>query len=468
MSRTPKILCILTLFLFLLLFVQERTHFIGARSLKGAFEYPAEFPDITWQGWKNGSLQQGLERYSKDHFGFREGAIRTHNQLLWTLFHQNNTNGAVQIGKDNYLYEPYFVEDHYESRMYKYTSSPEELLQRWQRTISRLVKIQEILDEHHTTLFLACLPGKDRIFPEYLPPRDTLTRAKGPVAIECMPAIFDSLGLRYVNICQWFERLKGHTSYPLFTPLGTHWSNIASVYGFDSILHYMERVGNCTLPPYLIGAPHEGPTRKPDADLADLMNLVFPIRTAVPNQYVEVRALPSKDTSAAKPGLIVIGDSFFWNVEDNFPLNDLFRYHHYWYYFNTIYFDPDHDNTASIDLVAQLADADYVMLSYCSAQLYDIGVNTAIPGMDFETRALIELCYDPAEIDAKVAEIAGMIRADEGWLASLQQKAATAGVSLEEQLRTDARYLLYTNPEQYFPALAEPHPTPRCSRWRQS
>ena len=108
------------------------------------------------------------------------------------------------------------------------------------------------------------------------------------------------------------------------------------------------------------------------------------------------------------------------------------------------------------------------MLSYCSAQLYDIGVNTAIPGMDFETRALIELCYDPAEIDAKVAEITGMIRADEGWLASLQQKAATAGVSLEEQLRTDARYLLYTNPEQYFPALAEPHPTPRCSRWRQS
>ena len=135
------------------------------------------------------------------------------------------------------------------------------------------------------------------------------------------------------------------------------------------------------------------------------------------------------------PSLIVIGDSFFWNILYNFPIQELFSDFRYWYYFSTIYYDPDHDKVADIDLVDELLRTDYVMLSYCTVQLYDCGNG-------FINRALLELCYDPDEIQA--------VRD------SLRRTNAGDDKTIDQ--------LIDKNLEQYFPALAEPFPSKRSSK----
>ena len=73
------------------------------------------------------------------------------------------------------------------------------------------------------------------------------------------------------------------------------------------------------------------------------------------------------------------------------------------------------------------------MLSYCTVQLYNCGNG-------FVDRALLELCYDPDEIQTVRDSLA----------------ATPSPLTVEQRMER--------NLEQYFPALAASHPTKRCSK----
>lgn len=436
--RTPKILCLVTLAALFLMMAQGQWHIIPMRSLKGASTMP-DFPRPYRNTVMDGSWQAQMDKYAKYNFGFREPAIRLYNQYVWSCYHKTLNQGIIP-GKDNYLYERYFVEDHYESRMYKYTNNPQELLDKFDLEARRLAKLQALLRERGTTLFVAILPGKDYLYPEYLPPQDTMTRTPGPRAYPEYLRLFEQYGINYVNVLDWFLGIKDTVSYDLMTPLGTHWSNIAATYAFDSIMRYMQGLGGATIGGVQLGKPYTDKVREPDNDLGQLLNLMVTPRQQ-PCRYVDVRCSGVQPLS--KPGLIVLGDSFFWNIHYSFPLDSLFRYTYYWFYFNTIYFDPDHDNTSQVDLREAITDADYVMLSYCSGQLYDLG-------NEFIGRALVELCCTDEEIEAIRDDLCATIRADDRWLGYVSRKAEQEGITLDQAILNDANYLIYTRPEEYF------------------
>ena len=152
--------------------------------------------------------------------------------------------------------------------------------------------------------------------------------------------------------------------------------------------------------------------------------------------------------AAEKPKLIVIGDSFFWNFVNEVPLDSIFSDYQYWYYNSTIYFSPNYTSTSEIDLITELLGADYVMLSYCTAMIYDLGNG-------FISKALVRLCYSDSEINSVLNGILAIMKNDEKWMASLSEKASSQGRELEDVMLGDAKYLLYNNPEAYFEELKE-------------
>lgn len=367
--RQYKILSLVTMALFLLVFLQQCWHFVPVKPLKGAWVVDT-CPRFGMKEFLSGEWQKGTDRYVKDHHGFREPAIRLYNQFVWGLFGQS-TNGSVVKGREGWLYERYFVEDHYQSRMYEFADEPEELLAGFDAEARRLALLQRVLDSLGTTLFVQISPGKDIVYPEYLPPQGDMDRPMGPQAYKVYPALFDRYGVRYTDICAWFLSIKDSVPYRLMPQTGTHWSNIAAVYAFDSVMRYMHHIGGPAIPPVSIGHPYAARARGTDYDMGDLLNVVFPPR-GKGNMYVDVKAVPS---DLPKPKLLVIGASFFWNILDNFPLDQLFTYTHYWFYNNTVYYDPDHDNVSQVNLAEALREADYVMLSYCTSQLYSLSNN---------------------------------------------------------------------------------------------
>ena len=303
-----KILFVSTIVVLTLLMVQTYTGLVHVKPLAGV-TVETEKPKLTFKNYVDGTFQNDLEKYCREHCGFREWFIRLYNQYRWSCFRETD-NTTVVRGKDNWLFEEVYVRDHYESSMYEYTSDTAEMREILETEALRLWKVQELLKEHNIHIFVNITPSKDVIFPEYLPENVSYTRPVGLRAYDFYKKRFDELGIHYIDNVAIFKAIKDTVDYPLFYERGTHWSNIASVYVFDSILRYMEALGGRQLPHLEIGEKYQAKPRDPDKDLENLLNLVFPMKSS-PYWYVDVDV--KEDSTQVKPFMTVIGDSYHWN-----------------------------------------------------------------------------------------------------------------------------------------------------------
>ena len=105
MRHIPKLLCLATLMLFLLIILQGATQYFKFEPLKGVY-VREEKPHFAFDDFVSGEWQGRVEKYVKDHQGFREPAIRVYNQLLWFVYHRSTNPKPVVAGKDGYLFEP--------------------------------------------------------------------------------------------------------------------------------------------------------------------------------------------------------------------------------------------------------------------------------------------------------------------------------------------------------------------------
>lgn len=433
-----KILFLITIALFGLIFVQSVWHPVDLKPLDGA-AYKAEFPKLTFKSYKDSSFQNNLNKYSQDNFGFREWALRFYNQYLWSFYHKTNAE-IVMEGKEGYLYENLCVRDHYQSLMYNLTEDTTVMLNLFETDALRMWKVQELLKEHDIHIFVNIPPGKNDIYPEYLPENVYNDKPDGVHAYDYYKPKFDELGINYVDHVTYFKEIKDKVDYPLFPKTGTHWTNLAATYAFDSIIKYMEVLGDRNLLNVSLSEKYIDKNRHPDDDLEQLLNLAFPIKPNT-NYYTDVKVIP--DSSAVIPNLLTIGDSYFWTISYNIPLDTIFNRYPYWYYNSTIYFDKYNHSTKDIDFVGELMSADYIMLNYCTTQLYDLASK-------FLPRALVYLCYDDEERNDKVEQLVNNMKNDQNWYNALLEKAKNQNMSIEEVMRNDAIYLVYQQPESCF------------------
>ena len=436
MKKTvATILCILTLCGFLLLFVQQQTHFIKTKPLNGVY-YESNLKVLSLNNLRDGSYQKHLEEYLRYKFGFREIFIRTYNQYIWDFYHKK-LNYTIYVGKDDWLFGRDEVINFYQSRLYAYANSRAEMKRQFDKEAMRLYKVQHILGEYGTFIFVTMLPGKSLIYPEYMPENPGLTLEPFH-AYQYYPHVFDSLGINYINVLQIFQDWKGKTDYPLYPKTGKHWTYIASAHAFDTIERYIESEGNMNLKNYTVGPKYQDKTEYPDNDLEGILNLWRPIR---PNQNYYAKTTLDHDSTVIYPTFINIGDSYFWNLTKSAPLWGIFLNVYYWYYNSTIYYDANHDHTSKVDILSEILNAKVISLSYSPEQLY-VFSNGFLP------KALLYLTHDDAEIDGMVTAIADTI---------------SQGNDLERI--EGAKKALFAEPEKYFPDLAsDAIPVTRNSR----
>lgn len=449
----PLLLCLLTLSLLLVIDLQERCHLIPLKPLNGV-QVETPFPAVTMADFGSGKMQHQLEQYSKDHFGFREPLIRTYNQYLWDCYHQTNVE-SILVGKQHYLYNTDFVDDYQGLHWKNYAPDLQTMRYNLFKEASRLKKLQDLLAEYGKTLFVMLEPGKTRVYPEYLP--DRIIEPEGNyTAADLYPTYFDSLGVNYINIDRWFQQAKDTATYPLYPQLGTHWSNLAALHVTDSLLRYMEQLGNMNLPELAVSNTLYDTTMTPDDDLEKLLNLARPVR-GIANQYAHFTV--ESDSNTVMPSWLVVGDSYFWNISYHIPLDQLFKQHHFWYYNSSVFYDPEHSNTGQIDWLDELMNSDFVTVSYCTANLYAMSNH-------FSSKALATLCCNHEEIHQALQNIMASMRNTPEWIEALQAKADAQGQTLETVMYQDAEYMLYANAEEYLPALKEARPVTRNTMLR--
>lgn len=371
-SRIPVILFALTAILLFASMLQQATGMFRFKELNGVTKETI-IPEANFANFCNRSLQDSTEAYLKKHYGFREPLTRLYNQTQWALFRysQVEEDQRIVITDDNWIFEPATVEEYYQGRAY-YNGEDftDNLLKQFEAEAQRLLQIQKMLEPYGTHLFVALLPGKEQICPEHLPKNTQYFKEKKITAFGFYSKRLKELGVNHINLAECFMEMKGKVSYPLFPQTGTHWSNLAAIHSADTLIRYMEYLSDSNMVNLTMGSMFQR-TLKPDADLESLMNLIWPLQKE-PNYLAS--ATYDYDTTAWRPRLITIGDSFYWNILNFTPVWDVFNGVPFWYYFSTAYFN-DNDlkvdkKVSDLDVLQEVIDADFVMLSYSTVSLY--------------------------------------------------------------------------------------------------
>ena len=441
-SRTHIILFALTAVLLFASMLQNIFNLPIFKPLKGVVVEEAK-PEFTFRNCCDGSFQQQVEPYLKQHLGCREPLIRLYNQYLWDCYGKTPvTEGQVTFGKDGWMYEPWVVADHYQRQFRYYASDSTQMATMLSEEAQRVLQLQEILDSYGIKLFVCLVPAKDLICPEYLPEnQDTRFDNEPKISARFFnEEIYTQLGINHLNLEQWFLQIKDTADFMLFPKTGTHWSRYAALQGADTLIRYMEHLGDINMRNLVIGPRELDNARDPDDDLESLLNLIRPLPK--PNYYY-ANATTDGDTTAMKPKIIVIGDSFWWTIAAQLPLGEIFSESPYWYYNSTVYYDPRYNSVNELDLTEELLSSNFVVLFYCATQQYRMNDGFTQKALDALVSVPDEIAFDSAAyIEREIQKTIARLLADHNSMDMVREKAETNGFSIEEQLRADAEWII--------------------------
>lgn len=442
------------LFIIVLIFptVQMKYKIFKLKPLKGSTN-PVEVK-FDFENYKNNTFQAQVNDYLRYNLGFRELLIRFYNQYSWD-FYKKVENKTVFFGKENWLFFYDHLLDHYESITYKYAGSCEEMESIFERDARLTYCLQEILKEYGVTLFVGIAPSKDQLYSEFLPENTQFGRKPCYTAYDFYERRLDEIGVNCIDINAIFKKMKDSVDYPLFYKSSSHYSLVSAAYQIDTLIRYMENISGLNMINIEYSKPKIGEVQDIDKDMENLFNLLRPIERT-DYYYVDIKSIP--DSNAYKPRWLTVGDSFFWNLINQIPQNEIFSHTPYWYYNKEVYFDPGHRYTDEVDMLTELISSDFVMLYWCPINMYDLEHN-------FLIRAIESLCFEDDTNYFDKDKLIEYIKTDEKWYNSIVEQAENNGVSVDEMLSRNTEYTIeMRRKERLDIILGDSIPTCRNSR----
>lgn len=421
------ILCIIISLLLSLAFVQKQYGLFKVRSLDGEF-VPAPRPEFTWKTWNSAEYQSAFNKFVEENIGFRDILIRITNQVDFSLFRKVHAEGVV-LGKDDYLYEYDYIRAYLGiDYVGEYTID---------KKLRRLKFVQEYLKkEKGIHLVLVFEPSKVNVYPEFVP-REYDFSKRTATNYESYTRRAKELGVEYIDFNAWFKTLALNEEYPVYPRYGTHWSAYGMSKAADSMVNYLEHILGKDLPGFTIDSLVKSDTSDhADYDVGRTLNLLW----RLPEK--EKLAYPvfsfENDTSKFRPMVLVVGDSYYWNIfNTRLPLH-LYRNEAFWYFNSEVF--PDSYNkkksTKELDLRTEIEKQDVIFLMVTDRFLHKF---------DWNLVDNIYRLYAPYSGYDLMYDYSETIRQYHVWFSDMIAKAKDEKISLEQMIQKNASYTWYTS-----------------------
>ncbi len=345
------------IFLFALLwlpFIQQLTKYFKETELKGAFVKPT-LPKFSIDSLNEFKFQQQYENYENSNFGFRGIFIKIKNSLNYLVFKELSIEDNI-AGKDNYIFSVGSIR---RTLGLDYNGKNKNAA-----TIEKINFLKKGVEKHGGHLLVLIAPSKESIYPDYLPnqyKQNTLPQNDYADFIEG----YKKYNIPYIDYCVYFKNLKDNAQYSLFTKTGFHWSLYGASIAHDTLIHYIANTIGKEIPAYRKESVELSDTaREPDNDFEGPLNLLF---TLSQHQYAYFKQQIITETkNKYRPKVIVIGDSFFWQLKNQKMMSDIFSFDSkFWFYFATTSF-PIGDEPGvplnTINIMKEIEEADFVLL----------------------------------------------------------------------------------------------------------
>jgi len=421
MLKGRKILFFFVIVLMFIPLLQEYFHFFKIKPLLGSYSLAAK-PEIGFKQWFSGSCQDSLNDYYNQNFTLRPVFVRVNNQLDFSLFKKTNAKKVV-IGKSGVLFENNY-------------------LLAWQgadfigeKQIDSIVNLassaQNLLAQKGVDMLVVLAPGKASFFPEYIPAPYNKKVSK-LTNYEIISKKCQEKGIHYIDLNRWFSEIKSTSLYPLYPKCGIHWSEYGMFLASDTIIKTIESKRKVNLPDmYIENIEMTKQQLGLDYDIGNALNLLFPIN-AYPMAKLQIGY---SNTTNYKPDVLVIGDSYYWNIYLSSIPGNVFRSKDFWYYNLNVYNDGTNTmaaTTNTLDYKSEILKRDVIIILQTDGGLNNFGFN-------FFTD-VINTLNNPGFND-RVEQYRQAILNDATWKKSVEEKARQRNIPFEEMLLLDAKYM---------------------------
>ncbi|MGZ3862616.1 MAG: alginate O-acetyltransferase AlgX-related protein [Bacteroidia bacterium] len=355
MRQRPKIAVFVLLFgLLWLPILQEKSGYFNETPLKGAFVVPAK-PEFSMDSLIELKFQKQFEDLINFDFGFRAFLVKLRNSANYVLFRELSNKDFI-CGKDNFIFDGNHI---------KYTLG---MLyngkEKNDQTVSKIKFLSDGLEKRGIKFLCLMVPSKEQMLNEYLPSyfRDI---SKRPTNFSDYKSGFENNKIPYLDLGKYLASKMGPDAYPFYTKTGSHWSMYGASFAEDTLVEYLQNVLEKKLPQYKrTGDEISDTARGDDKDFEGALNLLFSLKQ---DRYLYPKLEIVESTKKNfRPKVIIIGDSFVWQLK----YQGMFKYlfsddSKFWYYFNNISApmgDQPMGSLKDLNIMKELESADVVIL----------------------------------------------------------------------------------------------------------
>ena len=280
----------------------------------------AKVESFTFEKWTNGSFQESVQRFVNDNIGLFSLFIRTHNQIEYSLF-ENIYTGNVVKGKENYLFEADYIKTH--------LGEDFSGIHKIQETTKAIKRLQDTLTAMGKSFTFVLASGKASYYPEYIPDQQIADSTN----YEFYSKEFKNEEINHINCVTWFQKMKDSLGHYLFPMYGIHWSHFGAMLVTDSLVKYHEQKFNWNLPNMeILSTEISEKTKFYDNDIAHSMNLFKTVEPFPHMKYPTIK-WEKKNAKHDKKRMLIIGDSFTWDIHKNSGMSEKsFDRVDFWYY----------------------------------------------------------------------------------------------------------------------------------------
>ncbi len=339
------------------MFLQQWLGIHNLEKLRGGIK-EEPLPLLSVENWFNGDLQNQFEKYSNQNFGFWSTFVRLANQIKYSLFDEF-ANGEVREFANHNLITTEYINS--------YLGGNRTSISQIKERCSQLKKLADYMEKQGKASLVLIAPDKTSYFQsDYnLPPESDLDSTNYKNWLYYL----NLYEIPYLDFRKAFLAAKESTPAPLFSNSGIHWSTFGAQYALDSVAGFLN-----------LNYGFEGPRmqidslvfkRKHDAveyDIEASLNLMY----SLPRQKLGYPI--STFTKGIKPKLLMVSDSFFFQLYSSGFANSLFDDPLFYYYHIRAlkYSDIDYaEDPSAISLKEILEEVDLVCLMAVDINLKD-------------------------------------------------------------------------------------------------
>lgn len=276
-------------------------------------EKPAPRPALTWRSWFDGSWARSVEPWLTRRLGLRGVAVRSANQLNYSLFGRTpgSAGTPIMVGRDHWLYETEYVR-HYTRRFDMRAEDAAGF-------VADLAAVRRGLARRGIAFVLLISPSKAEVYPEHLPAgmREAAAAARAAARTNAYERLLPMLRAEGIAVADMQERFLAwkREGVPLFPPGGTHWNHYGAQRALGALCaaaRSQPAGAALAMPPAIVGRQWRPPAGT-DADLRNLLNLWrFEPRGPAAVPFPLLAPAPR----ARSGRILLVGDSFAFTLVD--------------------------------------------------------------------------------------------------------------------------------------------------------